>query len=201
MIGFLRGDLTLKQPPSLILDVQGVGYELEAPMTTFYDLPEVGQKVTLYTHFVVREDAQLLYGFTRVRQRNLFRTLLKVNGVGPRVGLAILSGLSAEEFVVCISNEDVSQLTRIPGIGRKTAQRLIVEMKDKLEGDQTLSNTEGASPVPITSASAVQDAVSALIALGYKSIEATHAVRAINDESMNSEDLIRQALRNMSVAS
>lgn len=199
MIGFLRGDLTLKQPPLLVMDVQGVGYELEAPMTTFYDLPEVGQKVTLYTHFVVRDDAQLLYAFTRVRQRDLFRALLKVNGVGPRVGLAILSGLTAEEFYTCVTSEDVNQLTRIPGIGRKTAQRLIIEMKDKLEGGQIHFTPEDASVVTSSTASAAQDAISALIALGYKSLEATRAVRAIKDDSMNSEDLIRQALRNISV--
>ncbi|MFC1664578.1 Holliday junction branch migration protein RuvA [Pseudomonadota bacterium] len=199
MIGFLRGDLALKQPPLLILDVQGVGYELEAPMSAFYELPEVGQKVILYTHFVVREDAQLLYAFTRVGQRDLFRNLLKVNGVGPRVALAILSGLSAEEFAACIYSEDVDQITRIPGIGRKTAQRLIVEMKDKLENSQNLSSIEGVSPTPTTASSAAVDAISALINLGYKSTDATRAVRAIKGESLSSEDLIRLALRNISV--
>ena len=198
MIGFLRGELTLKQPPLINLDVQGVGYELEAPMTTFYELPDVGQKVTLHTHFVVREDAQLLYAFTRVRQRDLFRNLLKVNGVGPRVALAILSGLSAEEFVACISNEDVDQITRIPGIGRKTAQRLIVEMKDKLESSQGLSGVDGASPAPAAAGLPAVDAISALITLGYKSADATRAVRAIKGETLSSEDLIRQALRNIS---
>ncbi len=135
MIGFLRGEILIKQPPMLVMDVQGVGYELEAPMTTFYNLPDTGQVATVYTHMVVREDAQLLYAFTDLKQRGFFRSLLRVNGVGPRVALAILSGLSAEEFYTCIMNDDATQLTRVPGIGRKTAQRLLVEMRDKLTPD------------------------------------------------------------------
>ena len=133
MIGRLVGTLVRKQPPELLLDVGGVGYELEAPMTTFYDLPALGQEVTLFTHMVVRDDAHLLFGFTELRQRDLFRALLKVSGVGPRVGLAILSGLTTENLVTCITVGDVAQLTRIPGIGRKTAERLIVDLRDRLE--------------------------------------------------------------------
>ena len=132
MIGRLSGILLRKEPPALLVDVNGVGYELEAPMTTFYDLPAVGEKVTLFTHLVVREDAHLLYGFSREAQRRLFRGLLKVNGVGPRVALAVLSGLADDEFVHCVLSEDIARLTQVPGIGRKTAERLIVEMRDKL---------------------------------------------------------------------
>ena len=130
MIGRLRGKLLHKAPPSLLIDVGGVGYELEAPMTTFYDLPPVGETVTLYTHMVVREDAQLLYGFSREAQRRLFRSLLKVSGVGPRVGLAILSGLSVDEFMQCLSKQDVDRLRQAPGVGRKTAERLLIELRD-----------------------------------------------------------------------
>ncbi len=194
MIGFLRGEILTKQPPMLVLDVQGVGYELEAPMTTFYDLPDVGQPARVYTHMVVREDAQLLYAFTDLKQRSLFRSLLRVNGVGPRVALAILSGLSANEFFTCVMNEDASQLTRVPGVGRKTAQRLLVEMRDKLTPDESglpaiASAPAGAAPSP------VQDAVSALIALGYKSVDASRAVRALPDKDISSEEMIRQALQ------
>ena len=125
MIGRLRGKLILKEPPALLIDVNGVGYELDAPMTTFYDLPAIGEAITLHTHLVVRDDAHLLYGFSRESQRSLFRSLLKVSGVGPRVALAILSGLTVDEFVACITSEDVARITCVPGIGRKTAERLI----------------------------------------------------------------------------
>ena len=135
MIGRLQGVLSRKEPPALMLDVGGVGYELEAPMTVFYELPAVGERVTLYTHLVVREDAHLLYGFVREAQRRLFRELLKVNGVGPRVALAVLSGLSDEEFCRCVAEEDIARLTKVPGIGRKTAERLVIEMRDKLPKD------------------------------------------------------------------
>jgi Holliday junction DNA helicase RuvA len=130
VIGRLQGVLLRKEPPALMLDVGGVGYELEAPMTTFYELPAVGERVTLYTHLVVREDAHLLYGFVREAQRRLFRELLKVNGVGPRVALAVLSGLSDEEFSRCVAEEDIARLTKVPGIGRKTAERTVIEMRD-----------------------------------------------------------------------
>lgn len=199
MIGYLRGEILIKQPPMLVMDVQGVGYELEAPMTTFYNLPDTGQPATVYTHMVVREDAQLLYAFTDLKQRGLFRSLLKVNGVGPRVALAILSGLSAEEFYTCVMNEDATQLTRVPGIGRKTAQRLLVEMRDKLTPDNEsgmpaiTSAPAGTSPV----ANPAQDAISALISLGYKPVDATRAVRSLTDKDASSEELIRQALQSI----
>ncbi len=195
MIGRLQGTLLEKTPPHLLVDVHGVGYELEAPMTTFYDLPVPGQPVTLYTHLVVREDAHLLYGFSRETQRRLFRSLLKVNGVGPRVALAILSGLSDQEFLRCLAQEDIARLTQVPGIGRKTAERLIVELRDKVLLES------GATDADTTQAKATDDvgalAVSALIALGYKPQEATRVVQGIAREGLSSEELIRQALKSM----
>ena len=133
MIGSLRGRITSKTPPQLTVEVGGVGYELEAPMSTFFHLPAVGQDVRLLTHFVVREDAQLLYGFATEDERRLFRSLLKVSGIGPKIALALLSGISVEAFVMCVQNEDVAALVRVPGIGRKTAERLLVEMRDRLK--------------------------------------------------------------------
>ncbi len=195
MIGFLSGTILHKQPPWLVLNVSGVGYELEAPMTTFYDLPEVGEKVELHTHLVVREDAQLLYGFSRIKQRELFRNLLKVNGIGPRVGLAILSTMNAQEFQACVMAEDVMQLTRVPGIGRKTAERLLIEMRDKVDQMfDTGATVTGTTEKSVTESTT--DAISALIALGYKPAEATNHIRAL-DSGLSSEELIRQALRNM----
>ena len=183
MIGFIEGYLAQKQPPHLLVNVNGLGYEIEAPMTVFYDLPETGAKVSLHTHLQVREDSHRLYGFNTIRQRDLFRSLLKVSGVGPRVALAILSGLNTEEFERCIGDGDIAQLTRVPGIGRKTAERLLVEMRDRM------SELAVASPE-----NAEQDAVSALLALGYKPAEAARALRAVRQAGMSSEELIRGAL-------
>ncbi|MDJ0958717.1 MAG: Holliday junction branch migration protein RuvA [Arenicellales bacterium] len=194
MIAYLKGTLLEKHPPTLVLDVDGVGYELEAPMTTFYDLTGTNTDVVLHTHMVVREDAQKLYGFTKKQQRDLFRSLLKVTGVGPRVGLAILSSLSTEEFLMCMADEDVDRLTRVPGIGRKTAQRLLVEMRDRV-----LTETDGALPQMAQpkqiEPNPIQDAVSALIALGYKPAQASRAVREVDSVDSGSEEIIRQALR------
>ena len=198
MIGRLHGILLHKEPPSLLLDVGGVGYEIHAPMSTFYELPATGQTVTLYTHLVVRDDAHLLYGFVRDTQRQLFRHLLKVNGVGPRVALAILSGLSDQEFIQCLVHEDMARLTKVPGIGRKTAERLIIEMRDKVDAsmlaDATAARPRAAVPDP------AQEAISALIALGYKPPEASRAVQNIAPEGRSSEDIIRQALKGMVAA-
>jgi len=198
MIGFLSGTVLTKQPPWLLVNVGGVGYELEAPMTTFYDLPDVGENVELHIHLVVREDAQLLYAFSRLNQRELFRNLLKVNGVGPRVALAILSTMNAEEFQACVMAEDTVQLTRVPGIGRKTAERLLVEMRDKV--DQLLSASgELSVKTPQASTHApdpATDAITALIALGYKPVDATKQIRSL-DRDLTSEQMIRTALRNM----
>ncbi len=194
MIGRLTGVLARKEPPALLVDVNGVGYELEAPMTTFYDLPAVGEKVTLFTHLVVREDAHLLYGFSRESQRRLFRDLLKINGVGPRVALAVLSGLSEEEFVRCVQHEDIARLIQVPGIGRKTAERLVIEMRDKLP-----ATPETAAQAPAASAvnDPVSEAVSALIALGYKPNEASRVVRTVPSKGLGAEEIIRQALKAM----
>lgn len=195
MIGRLHGILLRKEPPALLLDVGGVGYEIDAPMSTFYELPPIGQTVTLYTHLVVRDDAHLLYGFSRDTQRQLFRNLLKVNGVGPRVALGILSGLSDQEFIQCLVHEDMARLTKVPGIGRKTAERLIIEMRDRVDLSM-LGGATTARPVAVP-ADPVQEAISALIALGYKPPEASRAVQNIAPEGRSSEDIIRQALRGM----
>ena len=195
MIGRLQGVLSRKEPPALMLDVGGVGYELEAPMTVFYELPAVGERVTLYTHLVVREDAHLLYGFVREAQRRLFRELLKVNGVGPRVALAVLSGLSDEEFCRCVAEEDIARLTKVPGIGRKTAERLVIEMRDKLPKDIPLLASTAAGPA--APGDPVSEAVSALVALGYKPNEASRAVRSASTKGLSAEEIIRQALKGM----
>ena len=195
MIGRLSGVLARKEPPALLVDVNGVAYELEAPMSTFYDLPSTGEKVTLYTHLVVREDAHLLYGFSRESQRQLFRNLLKVNGVGPRVALAVLSGLSEQELYHSLANEDIARLTKVPGIGRKTAERLIVELRDKAD---TMLASSGAPARPTNlPADPVQEAVSALIALGYKPNEASRAVSGVPGEGLTSENIIRAALKGL----
>jgi Holliday junction DNA helicase RuvA len=194
MIGRLRGKLLHKAPPSLVIDVAGVGYEIEAPMTTFYDLPAVGESVTLHTHLLVRDDALLLYGFSREGQRRLFRALLKVSGIGPRVALAILSGLSEEEFRQCINNEDVDRLRQAPGIGRKTAERLVVELRGKQWLQDIQAHKPGTAPAP-EGADPASEAVSALVALGYKPSEAQRAVQGIAGGGLSTEEIIRQALR------
>jgi Holliday junction DNA helicase RuvA len=193
MIGRLTGTLLHKEPPALLVDVQGVGYELEAPMTTFYDLPVVGERVTLHTHLVVREDAHLLYGFARLSQRELFRALLKVNGVGPRVALALLSGLTETELLRCLATEDIARLIKVPGIGRKTAERLIIELRDKVDLGGVVTS---AHPVA-ASADPADEAVSALIALGYKPPEASRAVSAVRRDEATTEEVIRLALREL----
>jgi Holliday junction DNA helicase RuvA len=196
MIGRLTGTLVRKEPPSLLVDVSGVGYELEAPMSTFYDLPAIGEKMTLYTHLVVREDAHLLYGFSRESQRQLFRSLLKVNGVGPRVALAVLSGLSEQELMQCLAHEDIARLTKVPGIGRKTAERLVIELRDTV--DLVAVPAGSAARPPSLPVDPVQEAVSALIALGYKPNEASRAVSAMaHAPDARSEDIIRQALKGL----
>ena len=195
MIGFLRGTIIRKQPPLLLLDVQGVGYEVEAPMTTFYALPEVDNDVEIYTHLVVRDDAHLLFGFASEGERHLFRTLIKVNGVGAKMALTILSGIEAEEFAVCVQNNDAARLTRLPGVGKKTAERLIVEMRDRLDAlpkTPVVSNSD----TPNINTDPVNEAVSALIGLGYKPPEVSRFVLAVADDDMTSEQLIREALKN-----
>ncbi|WP_456414867.1 Holliday junction branch migration protein RuvA [Thiolapillus sp.] len=195
MIGLLRGKVLVRQPPSLLLEVNGVGYEVEAPMSTFYDLPDGDQEIVLYTHMMVRDDAHSLFGFLRETDRALFRSLLKVNGVGGKMALAILSGMSADEFALFIRSGDVKALCRLPGVGKKTAERLIIEMRDRLDGTETgasAMNTPGAGQ----GGSADADAVSALVALGYKTAEASRMVSAIFQAHMDTETVIRMALQN-----
>ena len=199
MIGYLKGTLLDKRPPTLVLDVHGVGYELDAPMTTFYDLPAPGESVTVYTHMVVREDAQLLFAFSDLSQRDVFRSLLKVSGVGPRVALAVLSTLSTRDFFDAVTDNDISRLTRVPGIGRKTAERLIVEMRDRVL-KQLEKHGDAVAPAVQRRDNPVEDAVGALMALGYKPMEASRAIRDIDSEGLSSEDLIRQALRQLAGA-
>lgn len=200
MIGRLKGTLLEKQPPHILLDVQGVGYELDAPMTTFYSLPAVGEMVVLHTHMVVREDAQLLYGFLGKRERELFRELIRLNGVGPKLALALMSGLDADELIRAVQVQDSSALVRVPGVGKKTAERLLIELKDRFKAWDMLPGSlkplaaAGAVPSPASHSS---DAVSALIALGYKPQEASRAVAVVEEDGLSSEELIRRALKGM----
>lgn len=196
MIGRLSGTLLEKNPPAILIDVQGVGYEVDVPMSTFYGLPEAGQSVELHTHFVVREDAQLLFGFATKRERALFRALLKVNGVGAKVALSILSGLTAEEFFQCVAAKDAVALTRVPGIGKKTAERLLVEMHDKVDA---LAGGSVQAGLPVeTETSAREQASQALQALGYKSAEAKRLLEKTAVDGHSVEDMIRAALRSVS---
>ena len=197
MIGFLRGKLVHKAPPFLVLDVQGVGYEVEAPMTTFYDLPALNEEIKLHTHLVVREDAHILFGFSTESDRSLFRTLIKINGVGPKLALTILSGQTAEEFHRCIHDNDTQALVRLPGVGKKTAERLVIEMRDRLpdlaESAMTEGNLRGATKP--SAGNPKQEAVSALCSLGYKPLDASKMVQNINTEGKSCEDIIRLALQ------
>jgi Holliday junction DNA helicase RuvA len=195
MIGRLQGKVISKQAPDLLLDVQGVGYELLIPLNTFFDIPDIGETVTLHTHFVVREDAQQLYGFSRLEERALFRDLIKINGVGPKMALAILSGMSVDEFVRCVRRDDVATLVKIPGVGKKTAERLLIEIRDKIatlspgvhdDNSQTVDQDIGL------------EAESALTALGYRPQDAAKMVNNVKDQGITSaEQLIRAALKSM----
>jgi len=199
VIGFLRGKLAYKSPPFLMLDVNGVGYEVEAPMTTFYNLPAIGSEIMLHTHLVVREDAHILFGFSTEADRSMFRTLIKVNGVGPKLALTILSGQSAEEFHRCIHNNDTQALVRLPGVGKKTAERLVIEMRDRLPDLTDSFDSGGASVVGTDKIQPVnnpkQEAISALCSLGYKPLDAGKMVQNISVEGKSCEDIIRLALQ------
>ena len=197
MIGMLRGKLIERQAPDLMLDVNGVGYELQASMMTFYDLPELGQEVTLHTHFVVREDAQILYAFSSTAERSLFRTLLKVNGVGPKMALAIVSGMTVDEFAERVKAGDAIGLTRLPGVGKKTAERLIIEMRDRLPKTEGASSAQSASkPDPLSiKSNPEEEAVNALLALGYKPTEASKMVSRQANQDLSVEAMIRNALK------
>ncbi len=200
MIGSLRGTLRQKAPPFLVLDVGGVGYELEAPMNTFYDLPGEEQEVFLFTHMLVREDAQLLFGFSDRAQRELFRSLLKVSGVGPRVGLAILSTLTAGQFIQCVRHQDAATLTTVPGIGKKTAERMLLELRDRIKdlADDGGAALEGGLTPVVTPPNPVDDAIGALVALGYRAADAARAVGSVEEDAHDREDLIRLSLQVLS---
>jgi Holliday junction DNA helicase RuvA len=194
MIGYLRGRLMAKHPPQLIIDVGGVGYEVDAPMSTFYALPAIGSEVSLFTHLVVREDAHSLFGFSTERERRLFRELLKVSNVGPKLALALLSGMSVDSFLMCVEAEDADMLVRIPGVGRKTAERLLIEMRDRVKG-------LGSGGAPVASgavdspAGPQAEAYSALVALGYKPPEAIRLLKAVDASVQTTEEIIRRALQ------
>ncbi len=200
MIGKLTGKLLENTPPFLLLDVNGVGYEVEVPLSVLGDLPRLGEACSLYTHFVVREDAQLLYGFAQRKERELFRLLLKVNGVGPKLATAILSHMNAEEFVYCVKADDLVRLTKMPGVGKKTAERLLIEMRDRLKSWGE-SPTVGAETLPLSSArsatTGIEEAEQALLALGYKPQEASRAISAVHEEGLERDELIRRALKSM----
>lgn len=192
MIGRIRGKLCEKKPPHLLIDVQGVGYIVLAPLSTFMQLPDLEQEVTLFTEFIVREDAQMLYGFIKEEDKALFQQIIKVNGVGPKVALGILSGMDPHHFIECIQQENLNALIKLPGIGKKTAERLVIELRDKLKS----WNIE----VPmvtknITSKQSKQEAIAALEALGFKAREAEIAITKVYNETKTAEELIRLALQ------
>ena len=191
MIGSLRGRISSKTPPQLTVEVGGVGYELEAPMSTFFHLPPLGTEVHLLTHLVVREDAHVLYGFATEEERRLFRSLIRVSGVGPKIALALLSGMSVAAFARCVQSEDVAALTRVPGVGRKTAERLIVEMRDRLSPPPPPAGAAAAPP----GESPEGEAYGALVALGYRPAEATRLLKAVEPGVYTTEELIRRALQ------
>ncbi len=197
MIGYLRGRLAAKHPPQLVVDVGGVGYELEAPMSTFYGLPATGTEVNLFTHLVVREDAHILFGFATERERRLFRELLKVSNVGPKLALALLSGMNVESFLACIEAQDVDSLVRIPGVGRKTGERLVVEMRDRIKAFGQLAGVVPAvAGMTAESAAGPQgEAFSALVALGYKPAEVVRLLKNVDESAKTTEEIIRRALQ------
>lgn len=191
MIGSLRGKLVSKQAPHVIIECQGVGYEVETPMSTFLDLPSVGDELFLHTHLLVRDDAHMLFGFASETERRLFRTLLKISGVGAKMSLAILSTLSVADFERCVEYEDTATLVKVPGVGKKTAERLIIEMRDRIDGGQGMP---GAARVAVQ-ANPRSEAVDALVALGYNVREVNKLVGGMDVAGKSAEDIIRQALR------
>lgn len=200
MIGKIKGKIESKSTHQALIDVNGVCYEVEVPITTAFDLPDKGGRVELYTHFVVREDAQLLYGFNSILDRDTFRILIRVNGVGPKLGVAILSGLSARDLQACVECEDVSSLVKLPGIGKKTAERLLIELRDKLNVVAVPTNADGggASEVVSSAADGVEaEAESALLALGYKPADAAKLIKKHYVNGMTVQDLIKASLRSL----
>ena len=211
MIGRLSGTLVEKFPPEILIECAGVGYEVTMPMTSIYALPELNEPTVIYTHFVVREDAQLLYGFVNTTERKLFRLLIKVNGVGPKLALAVLSAMSADQFVSCVGHDDISGIVKIPGVGKKTAERLLIEMRDRLKDWQMTSLTPATDAMPVQLGAEQTfvngfnesfrnnkgDAINALISLGYKQVQADKAVKLVYNEGMTSEEIIRLSLKSM----
>lgn len=200
MIGRIRGVLVDKKPPEIQIDVAGICYEVQVPMSTLYQLPEVGKELTLHTHFVVREDAQLLYGFYDEKDKAMFRALIKINGVGPKMALGILSSMEADEFVRAVQNNDINAMVKMPGIGKKTAERLLIEMRDRLADWGVAAQTGGDTAQPQGSLSITSDAETALVSLGYKPQQAAYAIAQVlkaKPEITDSETLIRQALKSM----
>ncbi len=200
MIGRLSGILLEKQPPFILVDCNGVGYECQAPMNTIYHLPDAGQKVVLHTHLSINENAHTLFAFYSLEERKLFRELIKVNGVGPKLALAILSAMNANEFVQNVHHGEATTLVKIPGVGKKTAERLIIEMKDRLKDWDVapVENIEQSVQSPISSSNNnVQEAISGLVALGYKPAQASKVISQVNDDSLPAATLIRLALKNM----
>ena len=198
MISRLRGVLIEKQAPEIVVDVHGVGYEVQVPMTTLYTLPALGEEVSLHTQMIVREDAHSLFGFSDARARQLFRDLIKVNGVGPKLALTIMSGIDSDDFVRCVQDGDTASLVRLPGVGKKTAERLVMEMRDRLASwapDQAVSQVS--LPEAPSASAILAEAEAALVALGYKPQEASRAINALDTEGQSSEALIRAALKNM----
>jgi Holliday junction DNA helicase RuvA len=195
VIGFIRGTLVHKEPPQLLVDVNGVGYELEAPMSTIFQLPSLGEQVQLRTHLTVRDDQQILYAFATDAERRLFRNLMKVSGVGAKLSLTILSGISVQDFSVCVHNEDKAALTRLPGVGRKTAERLIIEMRDRLD-DAAGEGLEGVASGSVSApAEPRSEAYNALVSLGYKPAEARRMLDAVGKDAQTTEEILRQVLR------
>lgn len=204
LIGRLRGLLLEKTAPEILIECNGVGYEVTMPMTSIYTLPDVSKEATIYTHFVVREDAQLLYGFANKVERKLFRLLIKVNGVGPKLGLAILSGMSADQFVSCVIHDDLSTIVKIPGVGKKTAERLLIEMRDRLKDWKLDADSSEIDNILVANTAETPfindekgDATNALVSLGYNQSQADKAVKSVFEKGMKSEDIIRHALKAM----
>lgn len=204
MIGRLRGILLEKQAPDVLIECQGIGYEVTLPMTSMYALPELNEEAIIYTHFVVREDAQLLYGFATKIERKLFRLLIKASGVGPKLALAILSGMSAEQFVSCVAHNDVTTIVKIPGVGKKTAERLLIEMRDRIKDWHSESGTPATDAAPLDMSiehtlisDTKGDALNALVSLGYNQSQADKAIKSVYADGKSSEDLIRDALKSM----
>ncbi|MCP3428111.1 Holliday junction branch migration protein RuvA [Opacimonas viscosa] len=207
MIGLITGKILAKQPPEVLIEAGGIGYEVNMPMTSIYQLPEIGEITTVFTHFVVREDAQLLFGFADKQERIVFRELIKANGVGPKLALTILSGMSAAQLVQCVGFEDVTTLVKLPGVGKKTAERLVVELKDRL-AKLNLTAADDAVLIPGTPSLDIgntivpvndvrEEALSALVALGYKPAQASKVIQSVYKDDLTSEQLIREALRSM----